>query len=360
MFRTLPMSGRGPDGYPLDVHPAKLPLPPQDPVWTGRAAAATRSRSAPRCWRTRRRSAVCRISREITPELRRALRAQAQGRRLHLMAAACPRSTRRSLAAGVAVLGARASPSRTRLGRAQDPDLRHARRQATCCSTSILPQGARAAGCRSIVFLHGGGWSGGTRTTGPDFRRFFAQDGFAMASIEYRLTPAVTFPANAEDVKTAVRWLRANAGAHGLDPARICLWGTSAGGHLAAVAGLAPRGTFEGADNLNQSSAVQCVLDAYGPTLFTPMDAQTEQRRPRCSRWPRRCSGTADAWRGRRASGAVTRQRAGRCARGGGAPGPPVAAAAAGHAARRAHVTGIAAGRRAVRPCPTASAPPAR
>ncbi len=40
-----------------------------------------------------------------------------------------------------------------------------------------------------IVFLHGGGWSGGTRTTGPDFRRYFAQDGFAMASIEYRLTP---------------------------------------------------------------------------------------------------------------------------------------------------------------------------
>ena len=66
-----------------------------------------------------------------------------------------------------------------------------------------------------IVFLHGGGWSGGTRTTGPDFKRFFAQDGFAMASIEYRLTPSVTFPGNVEDVKTAVRWLRANAGRYG-------------------------------------------------------------------------------------------------------------------------------------------------
>ena len=88
-----------------------------------------------------------------------------------------------------------------------------------------------------IVFLHGGGWSGGTRTTGPDFKRYFAQDGFAMASIEYRLTPSITFPANVEDVRTAVRWLKANAAAHGLDPDRICLWGTSAGGHLAAVAG---------------------------------------------------------------------------------------------------------------------------
>ena len=130
-----------------------------------------------------------------------------------------------------------------------------------------------------IVFLHGGGWSGGTRTTGPDFKRFFAQDGFAVASIEYRLTPSVTFPSNVEDVKTAIRWLRANHETYGLDPGRIGLWGTSAGGHLAAVAGLAPRGTFEGEDNLTQSSAVQCVLDAYGPTAFTLMDAQTEQEK---------------------------------------------------------------------------------
>ena len=130
-----------------------------------------------------------------------------------------------------------------------------------------------------IVFLHGGGWSGGTRTTGPDFRRYFTQDGYAMASIEYRLTPSITFPANVEDVRTAVRWLKANAGAHGLDPGRICLWGTSAGGHLAAVAALAPRGTFEGPDNANQTSSVRCVLDAYGPTQFDRMDAQTEAER---------------------------------------------------------------------------------
>ena len=130
-----------------------------------------------------------------------------------------------------------------------------------------------------IVFLHGGGWSGGTRTTGPDFKRYFAQDGFAMAAIEYRLTPSVTFPANVEDVRTAVRWLKANAGAHAIDPDRICLWGTSAGGHLAAVAALAPRGTFEGSGDLDRSSAVRCVLDAYGPTSFDRMDAQTEQER---------------------------------------------------------------------------------
>lgn len=130
-----------------------------------------------------------------------------------------------------------------------------------------------------IVFLHGGGWSGGTRTTGPDFSRYFAREGFAMASIEYRLTPSITFPANVEDVRTAVRWLKANAAAHALDPDRICLWGASAGGHLAAVAALAPRGMFEGPDNLNYTSTVRCALDAYGPTRFDLMDAQTEQER---------------------------------------------------------------------------------
>ena len=141
-----------------------------------------------------------------------------------------------------------------------------------------LPQKARGR-LPVIVFLHGGGWSGGTRTTGPDFKRFFAQDGFAVASIEYRLTPSITFPSNVEDVKTAIRWLRASHETYGLDPGRIGLWGTSAGGHLAAIAGLAPRGTFEGEDNLTQSSAVQCVLDAYGPTAFNLMDAQTEQEK---------------------------------------------------------------------------------
>ena len=136
------------------------------------------------------------------------------------------------------------------------------------------PAGARAP-LPVIVFVHGGGWSVGTRTTGPDFRRYFARDGFAMASIDYRLTPAGVFPRSVEDVKTAIRFLRKNARQYGLDPDRICLWGTSAGGHLAAVAALAPRGTFEGTEWLDQSSSVTCVLDAYGPTWFTTMDEET-------------------------------------------------------------------------------------
>ena len=71
MFRALQMSGRGPDGYPLDVHPAKLPLPPQDPIWMKGAASALSDRAA----LLAHAQAICGvpISREITPELRRAL-----------------------------------------------------------------------------------------------------------------------------------------------------------------------------------------------------------------------------------------------------------------------------------------------
>jgi acetyl esterase/lipase len=142
----------------------------------------------------------------------------------------------------------------------------------------FVPQGAGSQ-LPVIVFLHGGGWSGGTRTTGPDFKRFFAQSGFAMASIEYRLTPSVTFPGNVEDVKTAIRWLRKNARTYGLDAGRIGLWGTSAGATLACVAALSPKGMFEGEGNLEQSSEVQCVLDAYGPTYFTLMDIETDEEK---------------------------------------------------------------------------------
>jgi acetyl esterase/lipase len=229
------------------------------------------------------------------------------------------------LATGVAAIGARVFAQSGRVYPVEMKTLTYATRGGQALLLDLfLPQGVTGR-LPVVVFLHGGGWSGGTRTTGPDFRRFFAQDGIAMASIEYRLTPTVTFPANAEDVKTAVRWLRANAGAHGLDPARIGLWGTSAGGHLAAVAGLAPRGTFEGEDNLDQSSAVQCVLNAYGPTLFTAMDAQTETEKATLQPQPAALL-SAPPMRGGvvvpPGSGDVAARGEG-APRGGGVPGPP-------------------------------------
>lgn len=131
-----------------------------------------------------------------------------------------------------------------------------------------------------VVFVHGGGWEVGTRETAPDLGRYFARDGFAMVSIDYRLVPEFRFPEPVIDVKTSIRWLRANARALGLDRSRIGLWGTSAGGHLAALAALAPPGIFEGTEHLNQSSRVACVVDGYGISWFTGMEADAEAEKP--------------------------------------------------------------------------------
>jgi acetyl esterase/lipase len=130
----------------------------------------------------------------------------------------------------------------------------------------------------TIVWLHGGGWRFGDRRLAPDLSRYFAAAGFAMASIDYRLTTDAIFPAQIEDVKTAVRWLRSTSGQYGLDSRRIGLWGASAGGHLAALAATSGPGIFESStsEHSDESSDVQAVVDGYGPTDFLQMDAHRD------------------------------------------------------------------------------------
>jgi acetyl esterase/lipase len=84
-----------------------------------------------------------------------------------------------------------------------------------------------------IVWIHGGGWRSGRKERCPAVA--LVQDGFAVASIDYRLTRTAPFPAQIEDCKAAVRWLRANAAKYNLDADRVGVWGMSAGGHLAAL-----------------------------------------------------------------------------------------------------------------------------
>ncbi|MED4225911.1 alpha/beta hydrolase [Neobacillus cucumis] len=129
-----------------------------------------------------------------------------------------------------------------------------------------------------IVWLHGGGWRIGDRKLGPDFRVRFAEQGYAMASIEYRLSSEAIFPAQIHDVKAAIRWLRSVADEYGLDSGKIGLWGSSAGGHLAALAGTTGFGRLEGLElgNSDFSSEVQAVVDGYGPTDFLQMEDESE------------------------------------------------------------------------------------
>src|SRR5881396_2302714 len=117
-----------------------------------------------------------------------------------------------------------------------------------------------------ILWIHGGGWSKGRKEQHSPAISFL-NDGYAVASIEYRLSGEAPFPAQIEDCKAAVRWLRANAAKYNLDADRIGVWGMSAGGHLAALLGTSggvPE--LEGSgDNMQYSSRVQAVCDVAGP-----------------------------------------------------------------------------------------------
>lgn len=123
------------------------------------------------------------------------------------------------------------------------------------------------------MWLHGGGWRFGDRRLGPDLLAFAAKSGLAAVSIDYRLSDEAKFPAQVEDVKTAVRWVRSVAGHFGLDAGRIGLWGSSAGGHLAACAALSGHEQFLTSEHPGHSSEVQAVVDGYGPTNFARIDS---------------------------------------------------------------------------------------
>ena len=129
-----------------------------------------------------------------------------------------------------------------------------------------LPKDARGP-TPVIVWVHGGGWQAGSKANGLPLRLGLIARGYAIASIGYRLTDAAPFPAQIQDVKAAIRWLRAHAAEYRLAPERFVAWGSSAGGHLVAMLGTA--GDFKAFDvgaNLKESSRVQAVIDFYGPS----------------------------------------------------------------------------------------------
>lgn len=120
-----------------------------------------------------------------------------------------------------------------------------------------------------IVWIHGGGWRAGSKDGCPPLRHGFVDKGYAIASINYRLSGHAKFPAQIEDCKAAIRWLRAHAGEYGIDSQRLGVWGNSAGGHLVALVGTTGnQKVFDVGAHLDQSSTVQAVVNFYGPTDF--------------------------------------------------------------------------------------------
>ena len=128
-----------------------------------------------------------------------------------------------------------------------------------------------------IIWIHGGAFKMGSKEGIPfdPPPLAYCEHGFAVASLNYRLSQHAIFPAQTQDCKAAVRWLRAHASQFNLDPRRFGAWGPSAGGHLVTMLGVTGSvQAFEIGEHLDVSSRVQCVVDYFGPTDFLQMDTQ--------------------------------------------------------------------------------------
>ncbi len=139
-----------------------------------------------------------------------------------------------------------------------------------------------------VVWIHGGGWQSGDKSSVRNASKAteLMARGFVVVSINYRLTGEAVFPAQIHDCKGAIRFVRSRAAQYQIDPARIGVWGSSAGGHLVALLGTsgsvaAAEGTVGG--NLEHSSRVQAVADYFGPADFFSIQG-----------WHTQCTGTPE------------------------------------------------------------------
>ncbi len=170
-------------------------------------------------------------------------------------------------------------PTRVPDGCTVERDLVYARAGSKDLTLDIYRPESPPAKLPVIVWIHGGGWQSGSKDRCPPAP--LAREGYAVVSVNYRLSHEAIFPSQMYDCKAAIRWLRANAAKYNLDPDRIGVWGSSAGGHLVALLGTSGGvKELEGDEgNAQFSSRVQCVVDFFGPTEFTKMDAQGSNRR---------------------------------------------------------------------------------
>lgn len=134
----------------------------------------------------------------------------------------------------------------------------------------VHPAASKAHPAPVLVYFHGGAWARGERPTKPGgFRRFLAM-GFSVVTVDYRLTAVATAPAAATDALCALSWVKRNAAIYHFDSNRIVPYGTSAGGHLALLAGLLPRDTAIADPACGPLPKAATVLDFYGPADLVP------------------------------------------------------------------------------------------
>ena len=127
-----------------------------------------------------------------------------------------------------------------------------------------------------IVYVHGGAWRAGSKSDVPIVK--LLDHGFAISSVDYRLSTEAVFPAQVHDIKAAIRFLRSTAATYHLDVTRVGIVGSSAGGHLAALVGVTnhhPELEGKVGDHLDQDSGVQCIVSLYGASNLTSILSQS-------------------------------------------------------------------------------------
>jgi acetyl esterase/lipase len=131
-----------------------------------------------------------------------------------------------------------------------------------------------------VVYITGGGFMFARKENALDLRTFVAESGFVVASVQYRaVLDSAGYGDSVADVKSAIRFLRAHAETYGIDVDRVAVWGESAGGYLAAMAGVTVGVSgFDIGDNLDQSSNVQAVVDKFGPSDLSKVAADFDAK----------------------------------------------------------------------------------
>lgn len=179
-----------------------------------------------------------------------------------------------------AILAADSAPERPKLppGFIAEYDLKYIAEGDEAQSLDIYYPEKQADQPRPLlIWIHGGGWSGGSKARPPYLNQL--QRGYIVASVEYRFSQKAIFPAQIQDCQAAIRWLRANAAKYSIDPDRVGVGGASAGGHLAALVGTSGgKKTFAAiGGNEDQSDRVQAVCDIFGPTDFWTVISQADE-----------------------------------------------------------------------------------
>jgi acetyl esterase/lipase len=139
-----------------------------------------------------------------------------------------------------------------------------------------------------VIYVTGGGFIQAPKEAALNLRTYVAEAGFVVASIEYRtVRDGANYRDGIADVKSAVRYLRANAVKYGIDPARVAVWGESAGGYLAAMVGVTNGiKSFDVGNDLQQSSDVQAVVDKFGASDLSKLASDFDQRAKDASNAP--------------------------------------------------------------------------